>query len=276
MDENDTDKKEREYVKPKIIACLLEKEVANTGAIADYCGFGGNPKGNKYRYVTRQLDALVKKEIIEAIEKYRPKGSRWRTGTGYRLTQDLVLLGSIYFDEKYADIQHTFLESEWLRKIIIKTQILPGEKKNTELLRLMLQISPTFFEFCLLNCITPDTLRSWDTSVCNINWLKTRLSVTNHDNTVSQDNQFLELFRHCLFQDWVGTYPDGQVPKELRVLLSEIGGREEQECSRLLDRAMGGKAVSRPQEYADNFSEILKQYVKKGKDLRQKKGKVIR
>ncbi len=237
MDEKETDKKNYGTVKPKIISCLLEKDVANTAEIANYCGFG-EIEGNKYRYVTRQLDELVEDDLITQIKKYRPKESRWRRGTGYKLTRELDWIWIIYINPKYADIRPKFLESEWLRELIIESRILPGEEKNKRLLHLMLQISPSFFKFCFGKfCFAPltaDTLRSWDTPVSNSDWLDCRLSTGIPVDTLSRDIQFLELFRFSLFQDWVEIYTDEKIPDDLHKLLEEIYFIEFKEIGRIL------------------------------------------
>jgi hypothetical protein len=238
----ETDQKNKITIKPKIIACLLENEVANTGAIADYC-YPGEVKKNKYRYVTRPLDKLVTEDFIKAIEKYRPEVSRWRLGTGYTLTRDFIIISKIYFDPDYAEVQHKFLESEWLCELIIDNQMLPGKEKNKEILHRMLEISPTFFQFCLLNTITPDTFRSWKTPVNNIGWLYRRFSENIPLDTLSRDIKFLELFRFCLFQDWAKTYPDGQIPPDLQHLLNGIKAIEEQEYGRIMDTIMAFHTV---------------------------------
>lgn len=241
MVESDTKKEITKPVKPKIISCLLENELTNTAAIAKYCGYGG--KKNPYRYVDRQLDELVKNKFITEVEKYRPEESRWRSGTGYRLTRDLGLIWMLYLDKKYADIRHKFRESKWLRELIIESRILSRKEKNKKLLHLMLQTSPSFFKMCFvkfwLTPLTIDTLRSWETPVGNIDWFyHSEISKNMPRETLNKDIQFLELYRFCLFQDWVESYPDEKIPDDLIKLLTGVRLTEERECKRVLDTVL--------------------------------------
>ncbi|MEN6442842.1 MAG: hypothetical protein ABFC71_03725 [Methanoregula sp.] len=262
MSENTKGKEPRRDIKKLIVACLLDNDVANTGGIADYCGFSGTTD-NKYRYVSRQLDTLVEEGVIEAIEDYRPEGSRWRKGTGYRLFRDFDHLGTVcYGMDYYKELRPKFRESAWLRELIIDERILAGEEKNKELLHLLLQASPTFFKFCILNPVTQDTLYSWDTPSSNIQWVCRRLSLTpDSDKAVSTYNRLLEVFRFCLFQDWMETKPNGVVSRDLRMFLFMMMGNETTENNRILDSIMGMGTTTRTQP--DKLHALLKRYIKK-------------
>ena len=238
---NATDNNNSEFLKGRIISCLLENEVANTGAIADFCGF--SDKITKYRDVARPLKELIEEDWVEEIGNYRPNGSRWRYGTGYKLVHAGIALCTIYSDLHYEKIRHRFHESTWLREFIIETQILPGVKKNKALLHSMLQISSTFLKMCLLNELTSKTLQAWETPVSNISWLYRGLSEKYPLDTISRDYQFLEILRFCLLQDWAETYSDGNIPKEFQELLHEIKIREERELGRILDTVLACRTV---------------------------------
>jgi len=249
---NATDNNNSEFLKGRIISYLLENEVANTGAIADYCGF--SDKITKYRDVARPLKELIDEDWVEEIGNYRPDGSRWRYGTGYKLVHAGITLCTIYSDLHYEKIRHRFHESTWLREFIIDTQILPGVVKNKVLLHSMLQISPTFLKICLLNELTHKTLQAWETPVSNISWLYRGLSEKYPLDTISQDYQFLEILRFCLLQDWAETYSDGNIPKEFQELLHDIKIREERELGRILDTVLACRTVESI-NYFTSFNE---------------------
>jgi DNA-binding transcriptional ArsR family regulator len=264
MSEDTKGKEPKKNIKKLIVACLLDNDVANTGGIADYCGFSGTTD-NKYRYVSRQLDALVEEGIIEAIEDYRPEGSRWRKGTGYRLYRDFDHLGTVcYGIDYYEELRPKFRESTWLRELIIDKRILEGEEKNEELLQLLLLASPTFFKFCLLNPVTTETLYPWDTPSSNIGWVCQKFSLNFDTNeVVSTDNRLLEVFRFCIFQDWMETNPDGVVERDLQMFLFGIMRKETAENKRILDSVMGMDTTTRTQP--DKLPALLKRYMKKEK-----------
>ena len=237
MEEN-----ESTLLKGKILSCLLENEIANTGSLADYCDLRGK-SSTKYRDIKKPLTELVQEGWVVETGKYRPERSIYRYGTGYSLTRDFAVLHKIFQNSTVFHIQDTFLQSHWLRQLIIDNHILQGEEKSPDLLNTMLQISPAFFKYCLLNSITSTTLSLWETPTTNPHWLYTALSENSIVESINQDYQFLEIFRVCLLHD-LAIYDSGEIKaKKIQTLINRIRNIQKMELRRMLNFVIAGRTA---------------------------------
>jgi len=225
MQEGEPEK--RESKKTLIIQTLLKySHFLSTKKIALNIGYQGEEKGC-YDYIRLPLKELRASGYLEYKKANTSTPRRGGKPTVYRIKRDWLTLRKLYQDSEFKTIKIDFWKSKWLQKFVINLRCKQHfSKEELGYLHEMLRLSPTFFEYWLLDSLA--TLEDAEIELA-LYFNDMGIIVPMNEWVEEPRKGFFECYRDksfiyylffqfCVFSENRGVYSGADLPDEIRKL----------------------------------------------------------